>query len=145
MAGRAGRVLPLVLLGGPLGAWALQAGERAGLLRLGADGAWPAVFMLLMAAPVVEEYVFRELLQGWLASVFRRGDLACDRLLSPANAVTSLVFCACHAIHQPLLFALAIVLPSLVFGRVREVFGEVWPCMVAHAWFNACFLFVLVA
>ena len=63
--------------------------------------------------------------------------------LTRTNVVTSRAFAACHRPYQPIGMAAAVLLPSLLLGKVREVTGSVVPCMVIHAWFNACYLLVI--
>jgi membrane protease YdiL (CAAX protease family) len=85
--------------------------------------------------PLLEELVFRGLLQGRLLA--RTG-----RRLGPvtlANGLTTLVFVALHLVAQPLAWALAVALPSLVLGHLRERLHSVWPAIGTHAFYNAGF------
>lgn len=99
------------------------------------SGPW-AWAMLVLLLPAAEELVFRGLLQGQLLrlSAWRRVGP-----VSAANLVTSLAFGVAHLWAQPPTWALAVVIPSLVLGHLRERFGSVWPAMVMHAFFNAGF------
>ena len=116
-----------------------------GLWMLPAPGyAWPIVtdpwrlLAILLLYPVVEEWVFRGLLQGELLRrrVLRRRHLG----ITPANLLTSLSFAALHLVHQPPLWALAVVVPSLVFGHFRERYGTLRLPIALHVLFNGVYL-----
>lgn len=97
-------------------------------------GAWALLsFVLLM--PLLEELVFRGLLQGrLLAHTARRVGP-----VSLANALTTLAFVALHLVAQPPAWALAVALPSLVLGHLRERLHSVWPAIGVHVAYNAGF------
>ena len=117
-----------------LGLWALLA---PGYARAIVSDPWQLLAMLLLY-PVVEEWIFRGVLQGELLrhSRWRRAHLGLTR----ANLVTSLLFAAMHLIHQPPLWALAVVVPSLVLGHFRERYGKLWLPIALHILFNAVYL-----
>jgi membrane protease YdiL (CAAX protease family) len=56
------------------------------------------------------------------------------------NLGVALLFASAHLLRLPPLLALAMVLPALVVGHVYEVTGRLWPCVLAHAAFNLCWL-----
>ena len=91
------------------------------------QGAAALVVMLLLwavTAPLVEELLFRGLLQGGLAR----------RLPGPAAvAITALIFAAVH-FQLPQLPGL--FLAGMVFGGLAQYFGRLGPAIVAHACFN---------
>ena len=82
---------------------------------------------------VAEEIVFRGALQPAIARVIPLGAVA---WVSPANALTSLVFAALHLWRHPPLVAVFIFPVSLVYGRARELSGRVWPAALLHLTFN---------
>ncbi|MFN0029854.1 MAG: lysostaphin resistance A-like protein [Acidimicrobiales bacterium] len=92
------------------------------------QGAAALVIMLLLwavAAPVVEELLFRGLLQGGLARL----------LPGPAAvALTALIFAAGHfqLVQLP-----GLLVAGLVFGGLAHFHGRLGPAIVAHAFFNA--------
>jgi membrane protease YdiL (CAAX protease family) len=102
-------------------------------------GLW-AWTSLLLVQPLLEELVFRGVLQGWALDVLtHRGQ---PRRLGPvtwANLLVTLGFVALHLRAQPLAWALAVAGPSLVFGHLRERFASVWPAVGVHAFYNAGF------
>jgi hypothetical protein len=90
--------------------------------------------------PVLEELVFRGILQGQaLRLTIRHGQ---PRRLGPvtlANVLVTLGFVALHLRAQPLAWALAVAGPSLVLGHLRERLASVWPAILVHAVYNAGF------
>jgi len=96
-------------------------------------GAWPLLAGIALY-PVLEELCFRGLLQGWL---LQRLGGATHAGISAANLITSLAFAAAHLHAQPPAWALATLLPSLVFGWVRERYGRVLPAIALHVYYNA--------
>jgi hypothetical protein len=59
--------------------------------------------------------------------------------LSIANLVTTAAFVALHFTAQPPAWALAVAVPSLLFGHLRERFGSVLPPVALHSIYNAGF------
>ncbi len=102
---------------------------------------WPVAlvfFKVVVLYPLLEEFAFRGTVQTWILSRTARLDSVFG--LSLANVVTSLLFAAAHLIYQPVFWALATFLPSLVFGYFRERFDRVLPGVVLHSWYNLGFL-----
>ena len=97
---------------------------------------WSLVFFSVTVwQPLMEELFFRGLIQGQL------GRLACGRRaflgVTPANAVTSMFFVAGHWLTHPPLWALAVLIPSLLFGAMRDRFRSLYPAIVLHSFYNA--------
>jgi len=89
----------------------------------------------VLVQPVLEELVFRGLLQGWLREKLRwqwRG-------MTAANLLTSIAFVVAHLVYQSPAWALAVFIPSLVFGYFRDRHDSVLPSIILHAWYNAGF------
>jgi len=86
--------------------------------------------------PLLEELAFRGLLQGQL---LRLGATQRMGPASLANWVTTAAFVAAHLFEQPPVWALAVAVPSLVFGHLRERLASVWPAVLLHAVYNAGF------
>jgi len=108
--------------------------------QLRAPSGWLAWASLVLVQPLLEELVFRGLLQGQaLRLISAHGQ---PRSLGPvtvANALVTVGFVALHLRVQPLGWALAVAAPSLVLGHVRERTGSVWPPVLVHAIYNAGF------
>lgn len=102
-------------------------------------GVW-AWASLLLVQPVLEELVFRGILQGQALQLTAvHGE---PRRLGPvtlANVLVTLGFVALHLYAQPLVWALAVAAPSLVLGHLRERYASVWPAMLVHAIYNTGF------
>lgn len=90
--------------------------------------------------PVLEEVVFRGLLQGGLLArdALRRRWLG----LSLANWATSLVFVGLHFIGHPPLAAAAVLPPALVFGHLRDRHGALCAPIVLHVYYNIGYFWI---
>ena len=134
------RFLILALLVGPLVSSALYIASRLGALdvpRLGFD--WTTLVNTLLLAPVLEELVFR----GGVQSVLDRttfGRLGILRGVSVGNVLTSILFAAAHLLVNPPWLAASIFFPSLVFGRLKQLYPSLLPAMFVHAWYNLCYV-----
>lgn len=125
-------VLAALIVAAPV--WAglgLTVADR--MLSPASAGAW---LSLLLFQPLAEELVFRGALQGTLLRRTHRRTLG---PLTRANAWTTAAFVALHFIAQPPGWAVAVALPSLVFGHVRDRFSSVLPSMALHVVYNAGF------
>lgn len=114
--------------------WALL-GATLGT-RMQAPAGWAAWLSLVALQPVAEELAFRGVLQGRLLTWTdgrRTGPLTL------ANLATTAVFVGWHLGAQPLGWALAVAIPALMFGHLRERFGSVWPGVMVHIVYNAGF------
>jgi len=98
---------------------------------------WPTLVSLILWQPLIEELLFRGVLQGELRRFprLRTGWFG----VSPANCLAALAFATVHLINHPPLWAAATVVPGLVFGWSRDRSGSVLPAMLLHAAFNAGF------
>jgi membrane protease YdiL (CAAX protease family) len=103
------------------------------------DLAWPLrepmrfIYPALLY-PVIEEIVFRGVLQEFLQARLRPWQLG---PLTLANLLTSLVFTALHFINHPPLWAAAVFLPSLLFGLTKERSGSLTAPIVLHVFYNS--------
>jgi membrane protease YdiL (CAAX protease family) len=124
-------------------ALALPVWVALGLLvggRMHAPAGWTAWASFVVVQPLLEELVFRGILQGQALRLTTRQGVA--RRLGPvtlANVLVSVAFAALHLRAQPLAWALPVFVPSLVLGHLRERMGSVWPAVLVHAIYNAGF------
>lgn len=100
---------------------------------------WPTAWRLVsfvLLYPLLEEYLFRALLQETLATRLpaRTGPL------SHANLLTSVLFALAHLLYHPPLWAMAVFFPSLVFGHFRERYHHLLPHTLLHALYNGGYL-----
>jgi membrane protease YdiL (CAAX protease family) len=133
--------------------WAVAAAPLAWLaghlwLAPATDWAWPLhqprdLLFLGLVYPVVEEVVFRGILQGRLRerAMMRRRFLG----LSGANLLTSAVFTALHFLAHPPLAALAVLAPSLVFGHFRDRHGDLRAPIGLHMYYNIGYFWIFSA
>ncbi|MEO5367627.1 MAG: JDVT-CTERM system glutamic-type intramembrane protease [Magnetococcus sp. WYHC-3] len=127
---------PLVwlLLAVVLGAPGLMGGDQA-------VEAWIRYLPWLVLLAVVEEALFRGVLQGWLLRCWP-GILVIPGV-SRANLVTSCIFVMAHlGAHGPL-WAMAVFIPSLVFGFFRERHRRLATPILLHVWHNAGYFLIL--
>ena len=128
------------MLAGPLGGSALYFASHAGLLAMPRPSlAWTALANALVLAPLLEELVFRGGIQGALDRT-RFGASPVLPGVSVGNLLTSALFSAAHLIAAPAWLAAGVFLPSLVFGRLKQLYPSLVPAMLVHAWYNACYL-----
>lgn len=129
------------LVAGPA-AWALLAlwvpfGEPGWLVEQ------PWRFLALVAVyPVLEELVFRGLLQGALLRIGWGRRIAGP--VSAANLAAALAFAAAHLLRATPAWAVAVILPGLVFGYFRERHG-VGAAIALHVFYNAGYFWLFGA
>jgi len=98
---------------------------------------WSLLASLVIWQPLVEELLFRGVLQGELR---RHAGMVRSRYgFSLANLLVSAVFAGAHLVNQPPGWALATFFPSLLFGFFRDRTGSVLPGLLLHVAFNAGF------
>lgn len=95
---------------------------------------WELLLWLVLLYPLLEEIVFRGLLQTrLLETAWGKKELASITL---ANVVTSLLFGTVHFINHPPHWALMVFVPSLVFGWFRDRHHTILPAVILHCWYN---------
>lgn len=96
---------------------------------------WAALVSLVLLQPLIEELLFRGLLQGRLmARPWGRRQFGGFTL---ANLLVSLLFTALHFIGHPPLWAAGVLLPSLLYGYFRDRYNSVLPAIALHVFYNA--------
>jgi membrane protease YdiL (CAAX protease family) len=95
----------------------------------------PAFLALAVWQPILEELLFRGYCQGQLRQQSWGRQSWCG--LTVANSLTSLLFVVGHCWAHPPLWAIAVLLPSLVLGYCRDRYLSVYPCIALHAFYNA--------
>lgn len=92
---------------------------------------------LVLLQPVLEELLFRGVVQGQ----FRLRAWGREKRwgLTQANLLTSVLFVLAHAFYHPPFWAVAVFVPSLVFGYFRDRVGNITPSLVLHVYYNMGF------
>jgi hypothetical protein len=106
--------------------------------RMRTSATLSALTSFLVVQPIIEELVFRGALQG---NLIGRGWTRRIGLVSSANLAATTAFAALHLLAQPPAWAVAVAVPSLVFGHLRERFTSVLPSIALHSIYNAGFAF----
>lgn len=123
--------------------WAYAAHHWLGLgLVLTSKTAW---LWAIMGAPLVEEVVFRYLLQDKLTKILLtqpKWGSTPTGVSHAANVLSSFAFAFAHPIEHALWFQLWWLLPSLVLGELWRRYQSLWVCVATHAWFNLCLWWV---
>lgn len=90
---------------------------------------------LALVYPVLEELAFRGGLQPALGDLLQGVRWPADPLTLP-NLLTSLLFSALHLLSHSPAWAVAVIVPSLVFGYFRERHRGVASPIVLHCLYN---------
>lgn len=115
-------------------AWLLPAWRNGLYISL------PLALSLILWQPLVEELLFRGVMQGQLRSrSWARREIAG---ISFANIVTSILFTLAHFIHHAPSWAALVIAPSLVFGYFRDRHAQVYPALILHAAYNGFYFLV---
>ncbi|UCB55208.1 MAG: JDVT-CTERM system CAAX-type protease [Thiotrichales bacterium] len=96
---------------------------------------WKMWLSLVIWQPIVEEILFRGILQGQLIKT-KWGPRSLLNI-SAANGVTSILFAGIHMINNSPVFALTVFAPSLLFGYFRDRCNSIYPSILLHSAFNA--------
>lgn len=94
---------------------------------------------LILVYPILEEILFRGLIQSTIAKQFSKNWL----IISQANLITSALFVSLHFISHPPLWALAVVIPSITFGYIQERVNNILAPITLHATYNAGYFLML--
>lgn len=79
-------------------------------------------------------------MQKIIRALLNRMGLSEKYRITPQNLLTSIIFAACHMMTQAAGAAALTLIPSLFLGYLSERSKSVWACVLAHFWFNFCFL-----
>lgn len=101
-----------------------------------------SLFFLVFFYPVVEELVFRGIIQEYLHQKTKQ--FPCFFPFSIANLITSVLFAFMHLVHHVPLFALLTFVPSLIFGYFKDRYKHISFSIILHMFYNLCY-FSLVA
>mgnify|MGYP001813455553 CR=1 FL=1 len=111
-----------------------------------ADLLWPlrnpdALFWGVIFAPLLEEILFRGLIQEFVRDYFSDKRFG---LLTVANLVTSVLFVIAHIMFKGfVIWNLLVFFPSLVFGFFKDRTGRLTASVMLHAYYNLGFLWLM--
>jgi len=128
------RLFQLALLAGPVVWLTLLTWQPATPFDANEPAQWGRLLLLAGLYPLLEEWLFRGLLQPQLLGY--RPLRARLLGLSGANLLTSLLFGAVHLFAHPPLWAAAVIVPSLIFGAFRDRYHSVVPAILLHGFYN---------
>jgi len=100
---------------------------------------WPletplAFFIPVILYPVLEEIVFRGAVMEFLSEKIPGMAFL---YLSKANILTTILFTSLHFFYHPPIWASAVIIPSLIFGLLKERYNSLIPPITMHVFFNA--------
>jgi membrane protease YdiL (CAAX protease family) len=96
---------------------------------------WWELLLLVGFYPLLEECLFRGLLQPWLL----RYQLGQAQFVgfTAANVLTTGFFVGAHFLIQPPLWAALVIIPSLIFGWFRDKYQNIVPSTILHCFYNS--------
>jgi len=99
------------------------------------------LLLLILVFPILEEIVFRGLIQESIQKLLSHNNIKTMLFwrISYANLLTSLLFSALHLWSQPVLWALGVILPSLIFGYFKDRYQSLKPSILLHIFYNSGF------
>lgn len=95
---------------------------------------------VILWQPLLEELLFRGVIQGQV--VRQKWGKATYCGVSGANLLTSALFVLCHLVYHAPIWAIAVFVPSLVFGYFRDRYKSVWPGLALHVFYNAGYFLI---
>ncbi len=102
-------------------------------------------FLFILVFPVLEEIVFRGLIQESLHKLLNSEAKPCLIIshISGANLLTSIFFAISHLWAHSLTWALATLVPSLIFGYFKDQYQSLKPSICLHIFYNVVFYLFL--
>jgi membrane protease YdiL (CAAX protease family) len=105
---------------------------------------WKRLILLVGVVPIMEEWIFR----GWLFDEVTKRTSRVTRSVisqafSPANLVTTALFCGLHLVTRGPMAALLVLMPSLYLGSMRANNARWVHCAALHSLWNALWFSVM--
>jgi uncharacterized protein len=122
------------LLFTPIIFWLVMYLDNFSVSRLDAETA----IQVLIILPVIEEVIFRGLIQPWLANRYNQKKMG----ITQANLITSCLFVLVHLYQHNLIMALYTFLPSLIFGYTRDRYKRLIPSIILHSSYNGGYFLI---
>jgi membrane protease YdiL (CAAX protease family) len=99
------------------------------------------IFHHLIMVAIPEEIFFRGFIQSQMERAYQKGKIV--GLITHSNFMTSLLFAIGHFFINPQINRLAVFFPSLLFGYLREIRGNIYPSIVIH-WLSNIIMYILL-
>lgn len=94
---------------------------------------------LALLYPILEELVFRGLVQSQIFNVLRKVKLG---PFTWANIGASVVFCGFHFLSHAPIWAGLVIIPSLYFGYLKDKYHSLKQPILMHVFFNAGYFLI---
>ena len=93
------------------------------------------ITLFLFAAPFIEEYLFRKIVQSY---IYKLNNKIIFKYFSLSNIITSFLFVLAHFIfnYENVLINLLIFIPFIYLGIVYEKYKNIWLNTLIHSIFN---------
>lgn len=104
------------------------------------QGDYVLMASVILWQPLLEELLYRGVIQGQAVRQ-KWGKVMCCGV-SGANLLTSGLFVLSHLVYHTPIWAMAVFVPSLVFGYFRDRYKSVWPGLVLHVFYNAGYFLI---
>lgn len=92
------------------------------------------IILFLFASPLVEEYIFRGLVQK---NIQKKLNYTFFSYISLGNIITSVIFTACHFIaDNNFIVTILIIFPSIYLGILYDKYKSIKQPFFAHSLFN---------
>ena len=94
-------------------------------------------FQFTLVSAIVEEIIFR----GFLDEILKKSALLKNRVgpLTYRNILISLLFTALHFFWHSPLWALLVIIPSLIFGYSKKRYETIVAPILIHLIYNLCY------
>ncbi|MDC0238732.1 JDVT-CTERM system glutamic-type intramembrane protease [Gammaproteobacteria bacterium] len=89
---------------------------------------------MLLIFPVLEEIVFRGLIQDYIYLKLSTWNIYLG--ITPANWLTTLLFCVTHLVTRSFIVALLVIVPSLLLGALRDKGFSIKVLAAIHVYWN---------
>ena len=100
---------------------------------------WQFLLMIILVYPIIEELAFRGFIQESLQSYWNKKRLIAS--ISLANIATSILFTALHVVAFDNWWLLSVIIPSLIFGYLKDKCHHILPSICLHIYYNAGYFF----
>ena len=126
--------LALLLVLAPIPFWVTSAGVDSDTQALFIN----QMLVLSILYPMLEETVFRGIIQPTFHTRLK-GRLG---LFSYANILTSILFSLAHLPNHEPIWALAVFIPSLAFGLLKDIYKTLLAPVALHSYYNAGYFLI---